>query len=163
MMRAIEFRACNSGWGCLVSDNTDNSALANNFIRTGSRLYEPQNPCAWAQHIILEKVHQMTAPSSLMGMSETRQNAACPSKALHPARWPFGHRVFSFQARRCGAIVSCVFMPYTTQRGHHMTLLNKVFTTRTLVQIILVLAAVVILKAASLHYDFSWATALAAG
>jgi hypothetical protein len=54
-------------------------------------------------------------------------------------------------------------MPYTTQREHHMTLLNKVFTTRTLVQIILVLAAVVILKAASLHYDFSWATALAAG
>jgi hypothetical protein len=44
-----------------------------------------------------------------------------------------------------------------------MTLLNKVFTTRTLVQIILVLAAVVIMKAASLRYDFSWATALAAG
>jgi hypothetical protein len=54
-------------------------------------------------------------------------------------------------------------MPYTTQRGHHMTLLNKVFTTRTLVQIILVLAAAVIMKAASLHYDFSWATALSAG
>jgi hypothetical protein len=44
-----------------------------------------------------------------------------------------------------------------------MTLLNKVFTTRTLVQIILVLVAAVIMKAASLHYDFSWATALAAG
>jgi hypothetical protein len=44
-----------------------------------------------------------------------------------------------------------------------MTLLNKVFTTRTLVQIILVLAAAVIMKAASLHYDFSWATALSAG
>ena len=43
-----------------------------------------------------------------------------------------------------------------------MTLLNKIFTTRTLVQIIFVLTAVVILKAASLHYDFSWATALAA-
>jgi hypothetical protein len=68
-----------------------------------------------------------------------------------------------FRTRRCGAIVSCAFMPYTTQRGHHMTLLNKVFTTRTLVQIILVLAAAVIMKAASLHYDFSWATALAAG
>ena len=47
--------------------------------------------------------------------------------------------------------------------GDHMALLNKVFTTRTLVQIILVLAAAVIMKAASLHYDFSWATALAAG
>jgi hypothetical protein len=48
-------------------------------------------------------------------------------------------------------------------RGHHMTLLNRVFTTRTLVQIIFVLTAAVIMKAASLHYDFSWATALAAG
>jgi hypothetical protein len=44
-----------------------------------------------------------------------------------------------------------------------MTLLNKIFTTRTLVQIILVLIAVVVMKAASLHYDFSWASALAAG
>jgi hypothetical protein len=43
-----------------------------------------------------------------------------------------------------------------------MIFLNKVFTTRTLVQIIFVLTMVVILKAASLHYDFSWATALAA-
>jgi hypothetical protein len=48
-------------------------------------------------------------------------------------------------------------------QGHHMTLLNKVFTTRTLMQIIFVLAVAVIMKAASLHYDFSWATALAAG
>jgi hypothetical protein len=38
-----------------------------------------------------------------------------------------------------------------------MALLSKVFTTRTLVQIILVLTA------ASSHYDFSWATALAQG
>ncbi len=44
-----------------------------------------------------------------------------------------------------------------------MTLLSKVFTTRTLVQIILVLTAVVMLKAMSSHYDFSWATALAQG
>jgi hypothetical protein len=47
--------------------------------------------------------------------------------------------------------------------GDHMTLLNKIFTTRTLVQIIFVLVAMIIMKAASLHYDFSWATALAAG
>jgi hypothetical protein len=47
--------------------------------------------------------------------------------------------------------------------GDLMTLLNKIFTTKTLVQIIFVLIAVVIMKAASLHYDFSWATALAAG
>lgn len=44
-----------------------------------------------------------------------------------------------------------------------MALLSKVFTTRTLVQIIAVLTAVVMMKAISSHYDFSWATALAAG
>jgi hypothetical protein len=42
-----------------------------------------------------------------------------------------------------------------------MTLLNKVFTTRTLVKIVLVLTTVLAMKAASLHYDFSWARALA--
>jgi hypothetical protein len=59
-------------------------------------------------------------------------------------------------------IVSDVPIPYTTATEHHMTLLNKVFTTGTLVKIIFVLTAVVAMKAASLHYDFSWATALAA-
>jgi hypothetical protein len=44
-----------------------------------------------------------------------------------------------------------------------MTLFNKVFSTRTLLQIICVLTAAVMMKAASSHYDFSWATALAAG
>jgi hypothetical protein len=39
---------------------------------------------------------------------------------------------------------------------------NKVFSTRTLVQIICVLGAVVVMKALSAHYDFSWASALAA-
>jgi hypothetical protein len=59
-------------------------------------------------------------------------------------------------------IVLGVSVAYTTATEHHMTLLNKVFTTRTLVKIILVLTAVLAMKAASLHYDFSWATALAA-
>jgi hypothetical protein len=44
-----------------------------------------------------------------------------------------------------------------------MTLFAKVFTTRTLVQIIFILTAVVIMKVTSSHYDFSWASALAAG
>jgi hypothetical protein len=44
-----------------------------------------------------------------------------------------------------------------------MALLSKVFTTRTLVQIILVLTAVVVMKAMSAHYEFSWAAALAQG
>ena len=47
--------------------------------------------------------------------------------------------------------------------GSIMALLSKVFTTRTLVQIIFVLTAVVMMKAMSSHYDFSWASALAQG
>lgn len=43
-----------------------------------------------------------------------------------------------------------------------MSLFNKVFSTKTLLQIIGVLGAVVAMKALSAHYDFSWATALAA-
>ena len=63
----------------------------------------------------------------------------------------------------CSAVVSNIPMSYTAGREHHMTLLNKIFTTRTLLQIIFVLTAMVIMKVASSHYDFSWATALAAG
>jgi hypothetical protein len=43
-----------------------------------------------------------------------------------------------------------------------MTLFNKVFSTRTLLQIICVLGAIVVMKMVSSHYDFSWASALAA-
>jgi hypothetical protein len=43
-----------------------------------------------------------------------------------------------------------------------MTLFTKVFSTRTLSQIACVLGAVVAMKALSVHYDFSWATAFAA-
>jgi hypothetical protein len=43
-----------------------------------------------------------------------------------------------------------------------MTLFNKVFSTRALLQIICVLGTVVAMKALSAHYDFNWATALAA-
>jgi len=60
-------------------------------------------------------------------------------------------------------IVSDVAMPYTNATEHHMTLLSKVFTTKTLVQIIFVLTAIVVMKATSAHYDFSWATVFAAG
>lgn len=44
-----------------------------------------------------------------------------------------------------------------------MTLFAKIFTTRTLVQIVFVLTAMVVMKAMSAHYDFSWAAALAQG
>jgi hypothetical protein len=43
-----------------------------------------------------------------------------------------------------------------------MTLFNKIFSTRTLLQIICVLGVLVAMKALSAHYDFSWASALAA-
>jgi hypothetical protein len=43
-----------------------------------------------------------------------------------------------------------------------MALFNEVFSTRTLLQIVCVLGAVVVMKALSAHYDFGWATALAA-
>jgi hypothetical protein len=38
-----------------------------------------------------------------------------------------------------------------------------IFTTKTLLQIVFVLAATVMMKAISAHYDFSWATAFAQG
>jgi hypothetical protein len=60
-------------------------------------------------------------------------------------------------------IVSDAPMPYRNATEHHMTLLSKIFTTRTLVQIIFVLTAMIVMKAMSSHYDFSWASALAAG
>ena len=43
-----------------------------------------------------------------------------------------------------------------------MTLFSKVFSTRRLLQIVCVLMATIIEKGLSAHYDFSWATALAA-
>jgi hypothetical protein len=42
-------------------------------------------------------------------------------------------------------------------------MLVKVFSTRMLMLIVVVLAVTVAMKAASIYYDFSWATALAAG
>ena len=44
-----------------------------------------------------------------------------------------------------------------------MKLFAKIFTTKTLLQIVFVLAATVMMKAISMHYDFNWATALAHG
>jgi hypothetical protein len=59
----------------------------------------------------------------------------------------------------CGTAV-----PYTSAIGeHHMTLFAKIFTTKTLLQIVFILATTVMMKAMSAHYDFSWATALVQG
>jgi len=44
-----------------------------------------------------------------------------------------------------------------------MTLFAKIITTKTLLQIVFVLAATVMMKAMSTHDDFSWVITLAQG
>lgn len=46
LMRAVEARGRRIGWDSIVSDTTDNSFSANNFIKAGYRLFEPEVP--WA-------------------------------------------------------------------------------------------------------------------
>jgi hypothetical protein len=55
LMRALESRARQDGWRCIVSDTTDNLASANNFIRAGYRLYQPQDPWAWPNTLYWRK------------------------------------------------------------------------------------------------------------
>jgi GNAT superfamily N-acetyltransferase len=55
LMRAMEWRSRSNGWNCVVSDTTDNVASANNFIRAGYRLYEPQYPWAWPNTLYWRK------------------------------------------------------------------------------------------------------------
>jgi hypothetical protein len=55
LMRALESRARQIGWSTVVSDTTDNLASANNFIRAGYRLYQPQTPWAWPNTLYWRK------------------------------------------------------------------------------------------------------------
>jgi Acetyltransferase (GNAT) family len=55
LMRAMETRAKHNGWSCVVSDTTDNLASANNFIRAGYRLYQPQYPWGWPNTLYWRK------------------------------------------------------------------------------------------------------------
>jgi hypothetical protein len=55
LMRALESRARHNVWCCIVSDTTDNLASANNFIRAGYRLYQPQYPWAWPNTLYWRK------------------------------------------------------------------------------------------------------------
>jgi ribosomal protein S18 acetylase RimI-like enzyme len=55
LMRALESRARYNGWNSVVSDTTDNLASANNFIRAGYRLYQPQAPWAWPNSLYWRK------------------------------------------------------------------------------------------------------------
>jgi GNAT superfamily N-acetyltransferase len=55
LMRAMAQRARHNGWNCIVSDTTDNLASANNFIKAGYRLYQPQYPWAWPHTLYWQK------------------------------------------------------------------------------------------------------------
>jgi hypothetical protein len=55
LMRALELRARQQGWSCIVSDTTGNLASANNFIRARYRLYQPRYPWAWPNTLYWRK------------------------------------------------------------------------------------------------------------
>jgi ribosomal protein S18 acetylase RimI-like enzyme len=55
LMRALESRARRNGWHSIVSDTTDNIASANNFIRAGYQLYQPEAPWAWPHSLYWRK------------------------------------------------------------------------------------------------------------
>jgi hypothetical protein len=55
LMRALELRARQNRWSSVISDTTDNLASANNFIRAGYRLYQPQYPWAWPHTLYWRK------------------------------------------------------------------------------------------------------------
>jgi len=57
-MRAMESQARRNGWSAVVSDTTDNSASANNFIRAGYQLYRPKIPWAWPHTLYWRKSMQ---------------------------------------------------------------------------------------------------------
>lgn len=53
--RAIEARARRNGWQSIVSDTTGNVPSANNFIRSGYRLFEPETPWAFPESLYWRK------------------------------------------------------------------------------------------------------------
>lgn len=56
LMRTIEQRARRSGLYCIVSDTTGNIISANNFIRCGYVLFQPEQPWAWRNSLYWRKV-----------------------------------------------------------------------------------------------------------
>jgi GNAT superfamily N-acetyltransferase len=56
LMRAIELRGRRLGWDAIVSDTTDNIPSANNFIRAGYHLYQPENPWSLSQALYWRKL-----------------------------------------------------------------------------------------------------------
>jgi GNAT superfamily N-acetyltransferase len=62
LMRAMESRARRNGWRCVVSDTTANIASANNFVRAGYRMYQPEHPWAFPDTLYWRKP-LISAPS----------------------------------------------------------------------------------------------------
>jgi GNAT superfamily N-acetyltransferase len=54
-MRTIERKARQNGWCQVVSDTTDNIPSANNFIRAGYHLYQPQTPWSFPHALYWRK------------------------------------------------------------------------------------------------------------
>ena len=55
LTRVLERRARRLGWSRIVSDTTDNVASANNFIRAGYRLFDPETPWAFPHSLYWSK------------------------------------------------------------------------------------------------------------
>lgn len=55
-MRAIERKSRAVGWGMIISDTTDNTPSANNFIRAGYRLYDPEQKWAFSHSLYWVKM-----------------------------------------------------------------------------------------------------------
>ena len=56
MMRVIEQHARRAGLCCIVSDTTSNIVSANNFIRSGYVLFQPERPWAWGNSLYWRKM-----------------------------------------------------------------------------------------------------------
>ena len=56
LMSRMEYRTRRNGWSCVVSDTTNNLASANNFIRAGYRLFQPEYPWGWTNTLYWRKL-----------------------------------------------------------------------------------------------------------
>jgi GNAT superfamily N-acetyltransferase len=65
LMQAMERRARRNGWRSVVSDTTGNVASANNFIRAGYRMYQPQYPWGFPSTLYWRKtIHPLPSVHS---------------------------------------------------------------------------------------------------
>jgi hypothetical protein len=98
-----------------------------------------------------------------------RFKAADPPAGVPPAATiatgPVALRLYSSVLIKIGALSILNQLPPCRIRSNRRALwsYSQKFSTRTLMQIVVLLTATVAMKALTVHYDFSWATALAAG